>query len=296
MSEQISNSITDADVEAFQADGAVCLRNMLDAQWLAKLSDGVDEVIASPTELHTVQTLDGESGFFLSDICMAQSTDALQEFVLNGPAAEIAARLMRSVQSNFWADTLWVKDAETSKRTRWHQDQPFFWVDGEQMCVIWWPLDAVKIEDSLELVKGSHRWGKWYAPELSKQGQNLYKGGKSDFERMPDITANPTEYPVLSWSVEPGDCIVFHGVTVHGAPGNSSAERRRAVSTIWMGDDARLGERPSPGRPHFHGHDLVLGEHMDSSYFPRVWPRDPHVRLDAASYARFTDEQLRITN
>jgi ectoine hydroxylase-related dioxygenase (phytanoyl-CoA dioxygenase family) len=296
MNEHGFTSITDTDVESFQTDGAVCLRNMIGTDWIEKLSAGVDDVIASPTELHTVQTVDGESGYFLSDICMAQSTAALQDFVLNSPAAAVAARLMRSSQCNFWADTLWVKDGGTPKRTRWHQDQPFFWVDGKQMCVIWWPLDSVRLEDSLELVKGSHRWGKWYAPELSKKGQDLYQSTKSDFERMPDITANPQEYPLLSWALEPGDCIVFHGSMVHGAPGNSASRRRRAVSTIWMGDDARLGERPSPGRPHFHGHDLELGDRMNGGYFPKAWPRDGDDALEPTDFARFTDPALRITN
>ena len=296
MNKEPLNKIADSDVDAFQTDGAVCLRNMIDAQWIAGLSRGIDEVIASPTPLHTVQTLEGESGYFLSDICMAQSNQAIRDFVLNGPAAEVAARLMRSSRSNFWADTLWVKDAGTPKRTRWHQDQPFFWVDGAQMCIIWWPLDSVRIEDSLELVKGSHLWGKWYAPELSKKGQDLYKSSKSDFERMPDISGEPEKHTLMSWSLEPGDCIVFHGSTVHGAAGNSAGQRRRALSTIWMGDDTRLGERPSPGRPHFRGHDLQLGERMDSGYFPKVWPRHDGESLRDSDYSRFTDASLRITN
>jgi ectoine hydroxylase-related dioxygenase (phytanoyl-CoA dioxygenase family) len=243
-----------------------------------------------------VQTLEGEPGFFLSDICMAQSVPEIRDFVLNGPAASIAARLLRSRRINFWADTLWVKDGGTAKRTRWHQDQPFFWVDGRQMCVIWWPLDPVARADSLELVRGSHRWGKWFAPELSRKGHDLYRDGEGAFERMPDIGAHPDRYEIRSWALTPGDCIVFHGSTVHGAPGNSGAQRRRAISTIWMGDDARYAERPSPGRPHFHGHDLTVGDPMDSGYFPRVVPRREGVRLDGADFPRFSDPRLRITN
>lgn len=286
--------VTDNDIRTFETDGVVCLRNMIDAAWLSELRNGINRVIETPTPLHTIQTLAGEDGFFLSDICMAQWDTAVREFVLQGPAAEIAARLMRSKQCNFWADTLWVKDAATPKRTRWHQDQPFFWVNGEQMCVIWWPLDSVSQADCLELIRGSHQWGKWYAPELSKKGQHLYNNGGREFDRMPDISAQIDDYDVASWAMQPGDCIVFHGSTVHGAPGNTSGHRRRAISTIWMGDDTRLGERPSPGRPHFHGHDLTLGDRMDSGYFPRVWPREG--TLDAECFERFNDTELRITN
>ena len=294
MNELAPNDITDDDVERFQADGAICLRGMVDSQWLDLLGAGVERNLARPSALHTVQTVAGDAGFFLSDICMAQEIPQFRDFVLNGPCAAIAARLMRSGQCNFWADTLWVKQTGTPKRTRWHQDQPFFWVDGRQMCVVWCPLDPIERHDSLELIKGSHTWGKWFAPELSRQGQDLYAKRGVSFERMPDIEADRAAYDILSWEIRPGDCIAFHGVTVHGAPGNTANIRRRAISTIWMGDDTRYGERPSAGRPHFHGHDLAIGDRMDSGYFPQAWPRlGP---LKAESFARFADAALRITN
>ena len=138
-----SIDISEAQIEAFQLNGAVCLRGIMDASWLELLREGVERNLERPSALHTVQTLADEPGFFLSDICMAQEIGQFREFILNGPAAELGARLMRSQQASFWADTLWVKHAGTPKRTRWHQDQPFFWVDGQQMCVIWWPLDPV---------------------------------------------------------------------------------------------------------------------------------------------------------
>ena len=286
--------IGDEAVERFRRDGVLCLRGMLDADWIAYLGRGVARNLESPTPLHTVQTLAGEPGFFLSDICMSQEVAEFREFVLNGPAPAVAARLMASRQVNFWADTLWVKQAGTSKRTRWHQDQPFYWIDGTQVCVLWWPLDPIRRENSLELVRGSHRWGRWFSPELSRHGQDLYASQGPHFERMPDIEARRDDYEILSFEMEPGDGLAFHGLTVHGAPGNADAIPRRALSTIWMGDDARYGERPSAGRPHFHGHDLKPGERMDSGYFPRVWPREG--RIEAGRLRRFNDPHLRITN
>ena len=287
--------ISEESVERFRTDGAVCLRGLVDSDWIALLRRGVARNLEAPTPLHTVQTLEEEPGFFLSDICSSQEIAEFREFVLNGPAAAAAARLMASERANFWADTLWVKEARTPKRTRWHQDQPFFWIDGTQVCVLWWPLDPVRRENGLELIRGSHRWGRWFAPELSRFGQDLYSNpiGRR-FERMPDIDAHRDEYEILSFDVEPGDAIAFHGFTVHGAAGNADRRMRRAMSTIWMGDDVRYGERPSAGRPHFHGHDLEVGASMDSSYFPRAWPREG--RIEAEHFRRFSDPDLCITN
>ena len=37
---------------------------------------------------------------------------------------------------------------------------------------------------------------------------------------------------LLSWDCEPGDCVVFHGMTLHGAKGNKSSNlQRRVLST-----------------------------------------------------------------
>ena len=94
--------ISDEAVERFRRDGVLCLRGMLDADWIAFLRRGVGRNLESPTPLHTVQTLEGEPGFFLSDICMSQEIAEFREFVLNGPAPAVAARLMASCQVNFW--------------------------------------------------------------------------------------------------------------------------------------------------------------------------------------------------
>jgi ectoine hydroxylase-related dioxygenase (phytanoyl-CoA dioxygenase family) len=64
--------------------------------------------------------------------------------------------------------------------------------------------------------------------------------------------------------------VVFHGLTMHGAPGNRLDIRRRAVSSRWTGDDARyvlrrgfMSPPPLPGAPE-------VGAAMDSTVFPVV--------------------------
>jgi ectoine hydroxylase-related dioxygenase (phytanoyl-CoA dioxygenase family) len=294
MNSEPLRSVADEEVERFASDGVIHLKGVADAEWIEALRRGVDKSLKDHGPLSTVQTREGETGFFLSDICMAQQHAEYRDFMLNGPAPAIAARLMKSPRVNFFADTLWVKDGGTPKRTRWHQDQPYFWVDG-RMAVIWWPLDPVGIDSALELVRGSHKWGRAFSPELSKDGRDLY-GAKStaSFARMPDIDGDRASFDIARWDVAPGDCIAFDGMTVHGAAGNTAEARRRAVSSIWLGDGARYRERPSPGRPHFEGHGLKPGDSMDCGYFPRVWPRTG--RLDGAAFPRFTDPGLKITN
>lgn len=265
-------AVTERDVEVYERDGVVCIRRAFSKEWLDLLAAGIEKDIAAPGPLHTVQQGEGDAGFFLTDFCMSQRLPEFRRFVCDSPAGEIAGALMRSKRVNFFYDAIWVKDVGTPKRTRWHQDQPYYSVDGRHMCIFWLPLDPVSKDVSLELIRGSHTWGRWFQPELTRSGKDLYPANTA-FERMPDIQAERSKYDIVAFDMEPGDIIAFQGMVVHGAPGNPRQQhRRRALSTIWLGDDAVYAERPGPVRPNFQGHGLKPGDAMDCPYFPRVWP------------------------
>jgi ectoine hydroxylase-related dioxygenase (phytanoyl-CoA dioxygenase family) len=70
----------------------------------------------------------------------------------------------------------------------------------------------------------------------------------------------------------PGDCIVFHMRTVHGAPGTASlTTRRRGFSTRWLGDDAVFAVRPGKTSPPFPEVKLAPGAPMHHPSFPLAW-------------------------
>lgn len=285
--------ITERDIATYESEGVVCVRRAFAPEWIRLAAEGIEKDIASPGPLHTMQNAPGEPGYFLTDFCMAQRLPEFRTFVYDSPAGEIAARLMRSTRTNFFYDGIWVKDRGTPKRTRWHQDQPYYPVDGEHMCIIWLPLDPIGKDVCLELIRGSHKWNRWFQPELTRSGKDLYPAN-TVFERMPDIQADRSAYDIVTFDLEPGDCIAFHGMVVHGAPGNARQEhRRRALTTVWLGDDAVFTERPGPVRPRFEGHGLKPGDPMDSPYFPRIWPRVPG--RDPVGEPRFADTAFRIS-
>ena len=90
------------------------------------------------------------------------------------------------------------------------------------------------------------------------------------FEPLPDVDEQVADEDILSWSLEPGDCLVFHMLTLHGAPGNQRDNSRRALATRWLGDDARLASRPWETSPPITG-GLELGAPMRCDQFPVVW-------------------------
>jgi ectoine hydroxylase-related dioxygenase (phytanoyl-CoA dioxygenase family) len=274
--------VTQQDVESFERDGALCLRGAFAPRWIEAVARGIEKELAAPGERFIEQQQAGQPGRFVTAYCAAQHIGEFQDFVVESPAAEIVARLMRSATAGFLMDVLWIKEPGTAKPTAWHQDQPYFCIDGRQMCSIWLPVDPVPREVSLRFLKGSHRWNRWFRPRLTS-GKELFTfpDGEKPWETIPDFDAELDRHEVLSWALEPGDCIVFHALTVHGSAGNlQPARRRRVMTTVWFGDDATYGVRPSPPRPHFEGHGLKPGETMRSPYFPRLWPRPAEPAVD----------------
>jgi ectoine hydroxylase-related dioxygenase (phytanoyl-CoA dioxygenase family) len=103
------------------------------------------------------------------------------------------------------------------------------------------PLDSVPIESTVEFAAASHLDNKWYKPRkfATHLNYNTHDNEVCDTNEYIDVPSDQyirENYRILRFSVEPGDCIVFHMRTLHGAPGNlSQTTSRRVLSTRWLG-------------------------------------------------------------
>lgn len=262
--------ISPAMIEEFQAQGVVFLPGLF-AQWVEPLRVAVQKALDAPGPLErSYQPKDGSAPFF-QDYCNWQRFPELRDFVLHSAAAPAAAALMRSQTARFFHDHILVKRPGTSLETPWHQDLPYYCVQGTQSVSFWTPLDPVPREISLECVAGSHRWSEAGFKPKRFDGSPLYH--QDDFIDMPDIEANRGSLRILGYTLEPGDAIAFDFRTVHGAPGNQAVTPRRVVSTRWVGDDARWALRNGPTSPPFPHIDLPDGAPFEAPDFPLVFSR-----------------------
>jgi len=259
--------VTDAQVEEYQADGVVVLRGLF-TDWVEPLQQGIATNMAEPSwRERTYKPEDGSAPFF-QDLCNWQRIPEYREFVMHSAAGEAAARLMRSKTARIFHDHVLVKEPGTSVVTPWHQDQPYYLVDGRQSVSFWFPLDPVAREISIEYVVGSHAWGKDFKPKRFN-GQDLYEGDHS--EEAPDIDADRDQFEIRGWAMEPGDLVAFNFRTLHGAPANSSGARRRVISTRWVGDDARFAKRAGITSPPFPDLEIEDGAPFGGEEFPLVF-------------------------
>jgi ectoine hydroxylase-related dioxygenase (phytanoyl-CoA dioxygenase family) len=265
--------VRDDDIRRYRDDDAVALRGVLDAATVEALRGAVEAVLASLSADSNEYAQPGEARF-AQDMFMWKRNDAAGEvfrrLVFDSPLAAAAGRLMGATQVRFFYDQMFVKEPGAVAPTPWHQDLPYWPLRGEQICGLWCPLDDVDLTSgAVEYIRGSHRAGRWYRPRHFG-GDAAYEGARGD--AMPDIDATVAHEDRLSWVLQPGDAIAFHGLVIHGSGANRSAtRRRRAVSLRWMGDDAVYDDRP--GTYAFDMRGQASGCALSGPNHPLVWPR-----------------------
>ena len=262
--------ITNRQIEAYERDGAVYLPGLF-RDWVDTLIAGIDRNIHEPGPYGADNLGPGESGRFFDDYCNWNRIPEFARVMRESPAAQAAAALMRSNTVQAFHDHVLVKEPGTAKPTPWHQDAPYYFVDGDQTLSFWIPVDPVN-EASLRMIAGSHEWNKLILPVRWLSGENFYRADDT-YLPIPDPDAEPEKYRTLEWQMQPGDAVAFHFKTVHGARGNFGKTRRRAFSMRLIGDDARYITRPGPTSPPFPGHGIRDGQRLRKDWFPVIYPR-----------------------
>lgn len=83
-------------------------------------------------EVCVLQVADGEGAYF-NDYCNWSWIEEFSQYVWESPAAALAARLMKSQEVSFYHEHVLNKEPGTSKLTPWHQDQPYYPIDGDKV-------------------------------------------------------------------------------------------------------------------------------------------------------------------
>ena len=264
--------------DEFRRDGAVVLRGVLSSSEIECLRAGIDAVVEVPSPRAKVASAPDDPGFFLEDFCRWRDVPEFEEFVMSTKLAPIAAELMQSTSVTMYHDHVLVKEPRTRQRTPWHQDQPYYDVEGRQNVSFWIPVDPVPVESSLEMVAGTHL-GPWLMPRsfLDHQAKWFPEGSLDEMGDVDDdLRRDPSA--LRRWALEPGDAVAFHMLTVHGAPGVAGPGRRRVFSLRVLGDDMVHAPREWTTSPDFsvvidsRDDRRVAGEPLNGEWFPRLWP------------------------
>ena len=266
-------------LESYRRDGVVLLRNAFERHWIDELRRGLDKHVAKPGAMSRYYSEADEADWFFYDTLNWSRIAEYKRFAFGSSAAEIAGELMEAREVRILNDEIFYRGTGTQQATPFHQDLPYLCIDTDQLIGLWIPLVPVEKQSALAFVPGSHRSGKHYErPPFSATEANL-SDPDGEFEPLPDIASDPERFGVVSWDMEPGDCVLFHGLTIHGGSGKLRADRDlKAFAIHWIGERTRCASHPGGTDPDFRSicaaNGISLGDPMACDAFPLVWSRD----------------------
>ena len=285
MNTDLLRTITTNEVETYHRDGVLKLSGMFDKDWIEILNKGLDANIGTPTKRSRIWYKDTSGRSMFYDHTAWRGIEEYKKFIFSSPAAQICGQLTGSSTVNFFFDSVFVRSTGTQFETPWHQDEPYWSVEGYDACSLWMPLEPVKQKSSLSFVPGSHRlktvFKQYNFGDLNPvRKKNVDQVDFSDIseQEFPDINADPEHFGIVSWDMQPGDCIVFNGRTMHGGSGKLDGDcDLRVFTTKWVGDDVRIKFRDCGMDPD-HKPDMIEkglkpGDRPNTDLYPQIWKR-----------------------
>ncbi len=240
-------AITEDEIATYRAEGVVKLPELVTADQVAAMLEALDHRMANPGRY-------GYTNVYTQDRCFALDYPVLRDYVLDPQLGANAARAMGSTGARFFFDHLFAFDPDTIVEDHyWHQDQPYWPVEGEHIVSFWLALTPCTPETSaLKFIRGSHRAERFFPP-VGFDGKPLRGelGPLADLavdvsdefldHPPPPYHLDPEASGVIEFGYEAGDAVMFHTKLVHSSGGNSSPDRRRVAYSIrYVGDDARM--------------------------------------------------------
>jgi hypothetical protein len=269
--------ITQDDIDTYERDGAVCLRQVLSQDWVEVLLEGAREVIIEKKDVGLLPTIPGRY--------MARRMPAYRKLVFEGPIGEAAGRVMRSKEIRFFFDEFFAKPPQSDAATLWHCDRMAFPVTGKMVPSLWIPLTPIVEENCLEVLAGTQNDDVPYWL-FSPNARKMIK--PDDRPPHPDIESRRGEKGLrfLKWKMDPGDMLIVHPWALHYSAGNPTDGWRIAISERVFGDDIRWAPRPDCINIAGCSFDEMLdGEKPEGPLFPLIWSEDGR-RDDDSEYPR----------
>ena len=265
-----SAMISASDIEKYQHDGVVVLRNVLTQQAIAELSDALELNMQSPGPWANEYAANSQQGRFFDDYVNWSRFDAYKAHALSGVLPEIALALMNKTSGRFFHEHVLVKEAGNNQVTPWHNDEPYYGIDSQSNVSLWAPLDPIPEQIALRAILGSHRWGKKFIPRKFVD-QSPYVASAEQYEPLPDSQQLDVADNIESFEAMPGDVVAFHFRTLHSAPSTTNyPDRRRVVSFRYVDSDAIWATRPWKTSPPLEPRALQPGDLLNDERFPLI--------------------------
>lgn len=256
--------------DAYRNDGAVLIKNCLNADELARCREAFDWAVANPGPA-AYQIFAGSQHQTHNDNANPRAKERLDALVPTLPFGELLADLWQSEHVWYFAEEVFLKAGGKVGPSPWHQDTSYLPWAGEHWANTWISFETLPQRNALGVVRGSHHGplhnGTTFA-NPDDPTEPLYRN--DDLPRLPDIEADRSKYDIVSFASEPGDVLILHPAALHGgAPVDAECPERHTIVFRFFGDDATFRPLP-PGNRHYSGGGVLFAEEM-----AKLKPGDP---------------------
>lgn len=231
------DAVTDADVEMFHDRGYLVIRNAFTqeetATGLAGLVDLIDGKVpdfkglmfenAVKDRIHELSA-DEKMDSIRKLMWFVNYEDRLKALAEHPKLLSVLRRIIGSNSLTMFQDMGLIKPPKIGREKPWHQDMAYFNIPIDTVVVgAWIAFDPVDTENGCMMVQpGSHRAG----PTVHFR--------RRDWQICDTDVARDSAVAV---PMQPGDCLLFHGLIHHGTPANRTDRRRRAVQYHYRAED-----------------------------------------------------------
>jgi ectoine hydroxylase-related dioxygenase (phytanoyl-CoA dioxygenase family) len=244
-----ANNINEADVDWYQTNGFIRIRNVLSPQEVNDYHQAAADLIAKTASYRKDAVLDQRVNVW-------QQQSPLRELTLH-PRVAAAAQRLAGTGMRLWHDQLLVKQVGDSAATEFHQDQPYWPHENSfSSLTAWIALVDVPVDRGcMSFIPGSHR--------LTNVPRHELEHERGLFDLCPDLQWLPR----ISMPLRAGDCTFHHGRTAHYAGPNRTDVARIAHAIIYVDKTTTFS-----GARHVITNPLELkaGQELSGDLFPLV--------------------------
>ncbi len=231
--------------QQYVSDGVVYLPGALSPATLTLAREAYDWSLANPGPGAAALPANGDGdGEFYQDLANPAALQAYSAVLARCEIADLIAALWDKPTVWFMYEQVFKKSGGRTRRTPWHQDTPYLPVNGSDLAVMWISFDSVPAFHALEFVRGSHHGTLYDGSRFDPRDDTAPIYGDGTLPRLPDIEADRSRWPIVSWPTEPGDVVVFHPSLLHGGGDTMPGFTRQTLSLRFFGEDATVAQRP----------------------------------------------------
>jgi hypothetical protein len=209
--------ISDKEARAYQEDGFVLIKSMLDAEEIGLLGRAAreDRVL----DQHSYGRADGEGGTVRLSL-WNHPTDTIYGMVARSESIVDSAEKLLEGEAYHYHSKMIMKDAKVGGAWAWHQDYGYWYQNGVLFPLLtsaYIAIDrATKENGCLQVIRKSHQLGRI---------EHVLTGDQAgaDQERVNEILK---KLDLVYVEMEPGDALFFHANLLHRSDQNHSDNPR----------------------------------------------------------------------